>query len=165
MNSVKELLSAIKKNSFGRSNFRSTKEVNNVIRFAIGISLNYANKLGYTQQEVLNALESKRSYWALNYYQSSRFPKITNNTHIYPSYTDFACKFPSHRFRCPCCNGLSTDPSTCDTKLPAKTKSGICDWKAYGLFGTLGKGYRFVVKDTFLENPVIYDIFKPLELE
>ena len=43
-------------------------------------------------------------------------------------------------------------------------KAEVCNWKSYGLFGTLEGGFRFVVKEDFLDHPIIYDIFMPLEI-
>ena len=57
----------------------------------------------------------------------------------------------------------SKDPTTCNSGVVTKGKT--CDWKAWGLFRTMGHGVRLTVLDGFLDNPVVYKIFTPLELE
>jgi len=172
MKTLKELLNNITKDALSITNhrkkassFRSREEINKTIRCAIGISLHYSKFLGVTQQEVLNALEKNRTYWSLNYYQQYRFPRINKLDAIFINKEDFFNKFPSQKYICPSCNGLSTNPNICTTKLPSKTKSKICDWKSYGLFGCLGKGYSFIFKEEFLLHPIVYTIFKPAELK
>ena len=71
----------------------------------------------------------------------------------------FVAKFPSKKFLCPMCGGISTDPNTCnsgDEMAPGK----VCDWKSWGLFGTMGKGVYVCVKKPF----AVFEIFKPVEL-
>lgn len=176
MKTVKELLTKIKaecigtqektRNTVGQRHkrMRSPKEITKTIRFVNGITLHYAKFIGTSQQEILNALEDGRSYWALNFYQRANLPRLDKIDGIFESLEDFFKHFPSKKYICPMCGGLSSDPQTCNTKLPAKTKSGICDWKAYGLFGCIGKGYSFICKDTFALDPKILTIFKPMEL-
>ena len=53
-------------------------------------------------------------------------------------------------------------PSTVTTWFLKDGK--ICDWKVYGLLKA-HDGFRFTIKDKFLETPRIDDIFKPIELE
>lgn len=155
---IEEAAAKIKKGCINYGGDTPTRTV----RFALGISAHYAHKLGYTQEEVLSAIESKRTYSAPNYYQAAKFPRLSKNIHIYDSLDHLKVSLKDHKFRCPLCKGLSLDWEACDTKLPAKTKSGICDWKAYGFFGTLGKGYSFVVKKEFLNFPKVYVIFQPV---
>lgn len=162
MKTVKELLSKIK------GEWKDGKRATRWTRFANGISLRYAHKLGFTQQEVLNALENKRNYSAANYYQSANFPRIAGKVVVFATEEDFRKCFPSHKYRCPRCGGISTDPQKCNSgvKVARKTRDDIgpCDWKAYGLFRALDGGYRFIIKETFLDQCRVYDIFKPIEL-
>lgn len=172
MKTVKQLLSEIKKNYMCYSRVRkykcrperSPRQLTHVVRFALGISEHYAKRLGYTTQQVLNALEDKRTSWSPNYYQRGVFPRIGKNVEVFETAQDLRNKFPSGKFRCPACNGISTDPVECNSGLPARTKSGKCDWKAYGLFGTLGKGYSYIIKEEFLKHPMPAHIFMPMEL-
>jgi hypothetical protein len=155
---IKEATAKIKKACIGFSKDTPTRTV----RFALGISAHYAHTLGYTQEEVLNALETQRSYSAPNYYQAAKFPRLSKNVQIFNTIEELQLRFKYANFRCPSCNGLSTDPYECNSGLAAKTKSGKCDWKVYGLFGCLGRGKSFIIKDVFLKKPIIDTIFQPV---
>lgn len=123
----------------------------------------YAEKLGLTQEQVLRALESKRNYSCLNYYQEAKFPSL-ESVRVFETQADLKAAIPSMKFRCPSCGELSANPYECNTG--AKRKDGsVCDWKSYGLFGTLGKGFRFTVREGFLDHPRIDEIFMPVEFE
>lgn len=125
----------------------------------------YAEILGYTPTEILEKLEGKRNYSACNYYQEANFPDLSEIT-IFNAKEDFKKAFPSSKYRCPACKGISTHLTVCNSGLPIENnQEKICDWKAYGLFGTMGKGFRFVVKESFLEHPVVFEIFNPIERE
>lgn len=123
----------------------------------------YSEAFGYSMEEILEATEKRRDYSANNYYQEANFPSL-DGVEVFASGDDFKKKYPSGKFRCPMCKGISTNPTTCNSgDLMSETE--VCDWKAWGLFGTLGKGMRTAAKEGFLERPVVYDIFPPIELE
>lgn len=122
----------------------------------------YAKALDLTQDEVLEALERKRNYNAPNYYQDANLPPL-NDVVVYDTKVAFKARIPSGTFRCPSCRGVSRDPYRCDSGVVREGQ--VCDWAAGGLFGTLGKGYRVVVKETFLDHPQIHEIFMPIDLE
>lgn len=122
---------------------------------------NYSEVLGFDRLEILKSIEARRDYSVMNYYQRANFPLLENVT-IFESLEAFKNRCPSHEFICPNCGGISKDPETCDSGKVIKGKE--CDWKAYGLFGTLGKGCQLVIKDTFLQNGAVYKIFMPKEL-
>lgn len=120
----------------------------------------YAAALGLTMDEVLAAMEKGRTMSAPSYYQDATFPKL-DGVRVLESPEAFKVAFPSGRFICPACDGHSTDPYECTTGLVRNGKP--CDWKAYGLFGTAGKGMRVLVKSTFKDSPRVHEIFMPLE--
>ena len=66
-------------------------------------------------------------------------------------------------FKCPCCGSVSKNPYKCNSGVVVENlkggKSGVCDWKAYGLLGTLGKGVTIFIK----EKLALDHIFKPVE--
>ena len=36
-------------------------------------------------------------------------------------------------------------------QTPVSKEMGLeCNWKSYGFFRTMGRGYRFIIKNTFL---------------
>lgn len=133
------------------------------VKFVRQFTAEYAEVLGLSQAEVIEAIEAKRDYSAPNFYQQANFPSL-NGVRLFDTTDAFRSAIPSKQFRCPSCNGISTDPYECnsgDTKSDGET----CNWKSYGLFRTLGKGLRIVIKEGFLENPQVHEIFMPLEFE
>lgn len=126
----------------------------------------YSLKLDISQPDLLSAFEKRRSYSAINYYQLANFPDLSQVT-LLKNTDELKQRYPSGRFICPFCGGESTDPYECNTGLKVgKGKQGqVCDWKAYGLFGTAGKGLRVAVLEGFLDNPNVHEIFMPVEHE
>ena len=120
----------------------------------------YSKALGFSQVEILSAIEGARSYCASNYYQPNNFP-LAAEFEIFETQREFANRFPSKIFLCPHCDGFSTNPYQCNSQKEMGNK--FCDWKAHGFFRTLGRGYRFTIKQTFLDNPIIDEIFMPIE--
>ncbi len=132
-------------------------------RFVRGMIDNYSTVLGFSEDDILTKIEERRDYSAINYYQECNFPRL-ENVEIFETMQQLRDKFPSRKFTCPRCKSVSTDPNTCNSGKDIGNGKR-CDWKSWGLFRTLGQGYRFVVKEDFLNNPVIYEIFRPIELE
>lgn len=120
----------------------------------------YSAALGMSEDEVLIAIESKRDYNAVGYYQEANFPKL-GEVVVFNTPVDFKATFPSGKYVCPSCHGHSTDPYQCNAGT--KQSDGVCKWKSYGLLGTMGKGLRAVVKSTFLDAPKVHEIFMPVE--
>ena len=120
----------------------------------------YSTALGLTHDEVLAAIEARRDVTAPNYYQEANFPKL-DGVRVFESPAAFVAAFPSGRYVCPSCEGHSTDPYECDAGTVRDGKR--CNWKSYGLFGTMGKGLRAIVKSTFLDAPRVHEIFMPVE--
>ncbi len=128
------------------------------------ICIYYAEKLGYTPAEVFKALEEKRDYSYPNYYQWAKFPKL-EDVKVYKDQEELLKVIqPEKGFRCPSCVGVSKDPYTCDTGIERKDKK-ICDWKSYGVFGTLGKGIRLIIVKDWLKNPIVDSCFMPISME
>lgn len=124
----------------------------------------YSDILGFTQVELLEAFEKKRTYWAANYYQDSNFPLLDDRVKIFETLNELMTTITSKQFICPACNQIQSNPYEC--KSGHKDKHGkVCDWKSYGLFGTAGKGFRFTIKESFLEKPMVDDIFMPIEFK
>lgn len=120
----------------------------------------YAAALGLTQEEVLAAIEAKRNVTAPNYYQDANFPKM-EGVLVFDTPAAFLAAYPSRQYVCPSCRGISGNPYSCDAGTVRDGKT--CNWKAYGLFGTMGKGLRVAVKSTFIDSPRVYEIFMPVE--
>ena len=141
----------------------SADSVVRTVQFIRQFTAEYAALLEVTPLEVLAAVEKARDYTAPNYYQQSNFPSLKGVT-VFASLGALQAAIPSKQFRCPCCSGVTSDPYTCNSG--EKRKDGaVCNWTSYGLFGTLGKGLRVLVKDAFMSQPRVHEIFMPLELE
>lgn len=127
---------------------------------------NYSEKTGVSELEILKGWEEQRTYSAINFYQEANQPEIkTDKVIIAESSEDFFKKFPSRKWICPNCKGISKDPFMCDSGVKLKLINGsnkkeICNWKAGGLFGTMGNGVHVFLKDKLK----LVGIFKPLEL-
>jgi len=116
----------------------------------------YSQKTGIPPEDLLDRFEEKRDYWYMNYYQESQQPKIDGDSievRVFETFEDYRESIGKIGFRCPRCERISNDPVVCD-------QPG-CDWKAYGLFGTLGKGVSVFVKDGIH----LANIFKPVAWE
>jgi len=131
--------------------------------FIRSVTAEYAPVLGMTELEVLSAIEKRRDYSAVNYYQRANFPSL-KSVRMFETRDDFRAAIPSKTFRCPSCKGASHDPQDCDTGI--KDKDGnACNWKSYGFLGTLGAGASIVIKADFLEDGRVYEIFMPTDFE
>lgn len=120
----------------------------------------YSRVLNLPEAEILAAMESARNYSAINYYQSANFPSL-DGVVLIDSVDEFKTRYPSGRYRCPACDGVSTDPYVCNSGAMVQGKP--CDWKSYGLFGTMGKGLRVALRNGFLQRPKVDEIFAPIE--
>ena len=142
------------------------KRASDVEKFIKKTIKQYSEKLSLPEADILEAIEKNRSYSVMNFYQESNFPKLDGDVVIYNTLDDLKNAVSEHKFRCPCCSGISTDPYTCNSgKIIDASKNKKCDWKSFGLFKTLGKGYRFTIKEGFLEKPCVDEIFMPIQLE
>lgn len=120
----------------------------------------YAQKTGTRAEDILDAWEKRRDYWYMNYYQECNQPVITGNRmRVFDSMSQIALAVGNDGYRCPFCNGKSTNPYECNSGLSIKGKR--CDWKVYGLFRDLGKGVQLFVKDG-LQTDLI---FMPIKWE
>jgi hypothetical protein len=107
----------------------------------------YSNALGMPQEELLEAWEKDRTYSAINYYQEANQPSINSDkTMVFETVEELLKAIGEKKFRCPSCNGVSTNPYECNSG-EEMSKGKTCDWKVYGLFGALGKGTYVYIKD------------------
>lgn len=135
--------------------------VDTKIDFIRNMTKNYSEVLGFSEFEILKAIESKRKYCANNYYQPSKFPLLNEKVKVFNTVKDLFETIKSKKFICPACEQEQPDPYSCKSNYLVNGK--ICDWKSYGLLGTLDRGFRFTIKDTFLDSPMVDDCFLPVE--
>lgn len=130
----------------------------------IDICTHYAEFLKLNPVDVFMALETDRNYWYANYYQWSKFPKLDDDVFVYDTQMEMLGDVKPHKgFRCPACEGISKSHTACDSDVKKDGKA--CDWKSYGLFGTMGKGVRLLIKENWIKHPVVHSIFKPIAFE
>ena len=130
------------------------------IEWIIERAKHYQLKTEKPYQEIIDTWVSKKDYWYINYFQEENQPLITGeDVYLFENREAAKESFKELGFRCPRCGGISKSPTECDTNIVVDKKT--CDWKSYGLFGTLGKGVTIILKDTIsIEN-----IFKPIAYE
>lgn len=122
----------------------------------------YGKFLGYTPLEVLKAWENVRDYSVINFYQECNQPELTQKrVFVFNTKEELHEAVGQQGFRCPKCNQISTNAYACIPKNK-KDKVNKCDWKSYGLFGTLNEGATIVIKDPLI-TPV--QIFMPIAFE
>lgn len=144
----KKLLAAVEndeRESSGAHDYRGK------LKWIIDRAAHYAEKTGLTVEEILNAWESDRSYWYMNYYQEANQPEIKEGAvRVFETVDDLRSSIGNDGFVCPHCKGVSRSPTKCDSGINLKLMNGgrgPCDWKSYGLFGTLGQGVYVFCKD------------------
>lgn len=124
----------------------------------------YSEKTKVPYLEILKVWEKERTYSYMNYYQDANFPLLDDNVKIFETKEE-ARKAIGKKFRCSSCGGISTSPYQCNSGvIKTDIKDGKrrkCNWKVYGLFGTLGKGQNIFVK----EGLVNQHIFMPITWE
>lgn len=149
-----------------RVNLNDDDRFKGTLEFIRDMTKHYSEVLGFTEEDILEKLEEKRNYWSANYYQLANFPKLDGDVVVYESLDDMKDHIDiSMGFTCPFCGGVSKDPYQCDTGKIIEGTEDACNWKAYGLFGTAGKGMRFTIKEGFLENPKVDEIFMPVSVK
>lgn len=158
MNRFEELMGQI------RVNLNDDKRFESKLLWIRDRVKHYHEKLGFSEVEILEAFEKKRTYWSANYYQESNFPLLDDKVKVFESTKELQEAVKSKQFICPACNQIQSSPYTCESGYKDKNEK-VCNWKSYGLFGTMGKGFRFTVKDSFLDKPIIDDIFMPVEFK
>ncbi len=139
------------------------ERVKNVIEFISSRIPQYAKAINKSELEMLEILATKRTVNYTNYFQNHYIPDI-DKVLIFDSVEDFKKQYPSGKYVCPACSGISTDYQECNsgTIVDKKTKE-ICNWKVYGLLGDLGKGIRVLIRDKFTDFPKPIHMFKPIE--
>ncbi len=158
MNRFEELMEQI------RVNLNDDKRFANKLIWIRERVKHYHEKLDLSEVEILEAFEKKRNYWSANYYQDSNFPLLDDKVKVFETVKELQEAIKSKQFICPACNQIQSNPYTCESGHKDKNDK-VCDWKSYGLLGTLGKGFRFTVKDSFLDNPMIDNCFMPIEFK
>lgn len=122
-------------------------DVNKKFDWVIKRAEHYAEKLNLPINDILNSWEDDCDYSFVNYYQDANQPLIENDyVRVFDTIDDLLVSIGEKKFRCPCCNGISTNPYNCNSN-EVISSGKPCDWKVYGLFMDLGKGVYIYIKD------------------
>lgn len=148
----------------GWSGETGLQRVENVVKFLYERVPQYAKVMSKTELETLEILAKSRNCNYTNYFQNANFPDLSD-VFVFENIEELKAKFPSKKYQCPACGGISTDYQECNSgKTVDKKGKEVCDWKVYGLFGDMGKGIKVLIKDMFTEIPKPFKMFKPVEL-
>lgn len=158
MNRLEELMEQI------RINLNDDKRFEKQLAWIRDRVKHYHEKLGFSEVDILEAFEKKRTNWSANYYQDSNFPLLDDKVKIFENTDELLEAIKSNQFICPACNQIQSNPYNCKSGYKDKNDKE-CNWTSYGFLGTLGKGFRFTVKESFLEQPKVDDCFMPVEFK
>lgn len=131
--------------------------IESTIRFIRTMTKNYSEVLGYSECEILTAIENERNYCASKYYQESNFPLLNEKVKVFSTVTEFLQTISSNKFICPFCKQEQSDPYSCKSNY--EVNGTICNKKSSG---AIDLGFRFTIKDSFLENPIVENCFLPV---
>lgn len=153
MKSEKEILKRLQDKledsyeSWGFDRMQPTKQ------FIFERSKQWSEVLGIPYFEIIDKWLDKCDYSMINYFQDANQPELDKSIKIFETFEDFEKSVGNKGFRCPYCNGVSSDMWNCNSgkmvKLINKKGKHKCNWSAGGFFGTLGKGTFVFIKETF----------------
>ncbi|MBO4499175.1 MAG: hypothetical protein J5732_02850 [Bacteroidaceae bacterium] len=125
----------------------------------------YADRLGVDREKVLEAWESDRDYWYVNYYQESNQPSLEGKNVVTLAEWEaegerlYGKERLEWKFRCPACGNVQTarmfkdagkDPHLCYINCASRYGLGgrkDCKWTTGGL---LNIGGRYVIDKKFV---------------
>lgn len=159
-NGYETLRKAVEEDVKQKDDIRDAQEYWDKFNWVLKRAKHYSEKTGLSSEEILNAWESNRTFWYMNYYQDAFQPKIDGErVKVFDTMTDLMDSIGDFKFRCPSCEQISSDPYKCNSGYMENDE--VCDWTVYGLFGDLGKGvYVFIKEEAKIEN-----IFMPISWE
>lgn len=135
-----------------------------VIAFIMARLPEYVDILQLPPIQILKAWEGHRSNEiAVNFYQDYMVPAL-DDVQVFDTIAEFTQTYPSHKAKCPKCEGISTDYYQCNSGVIIDGR--ICTWRAIpSLIGPKNSAYiRIIIKEMFQDFPVPQLIFKPIEL-
>ena len=127
---------------------------------------NYAQHLGFTEEEILLAMEEKRfnGYPPTQYYTRGHFLMINDWVRIYDTQADLEAVVAGLGYRCGKCRLVTANPNYCDADRENKGRPG-CAWRVDLSVSMKWRHLRYVIRDTFLDTLRIQFSFVPLALE
>ena len=159
-----KLLAAVEADETKSSGFHDYRAK---LRWIVDRAQHYAEETGLSAADILDAWEAHRNYWYMNYYQEANQPEIKGDAvRVFATAEEAQQSIGETGFRCPYCKGVSRSPYQCDSGklVELMDHPGVefpCDWKSYGLFGTLGEGAHVFLKDQMR----VESVFMPVAWE
>lgn len=145
-------------------------DTNEILTFIKSMTKNYSEVLGYSEVEILAAMETERQSIPSNYYNANNFPLLDEKVKIFETTNELFDSIKQNRFICPCCKQEQMNPYTCESGFIDNEKE--CDLRKHSILKSLSnsiatnyKKFRFTIKDTFLDKPMIDDCFLPVEYQ
>lgn len=120
----------------------------------------YAEYFKMSTDNVVEIMESNRSYSWPNYYQKYNFPEVSefdDLVGIYKTFDEFHeyAKLNWKGFKCPVCKTIGTHPQECEHRIKKDKK---CDWTAYGLIKSSTR--VIILEDGFKTIPIFEPVLK-----
>ena len=145
-------------------------DASEIVSYIKIITKNYSEVLGYSESDVLSAMERERKSIPSNYYNASIFPILDEKVKIFSTTSELFGSIKMNKFICPCCKQEQVNPYICESGFVDKEKE--CDLRKNSILKSLStksikeyKKFRFTIKDTFLDKPMIDDCFLPVEFQ
>ena len=145
-------------------------DTNEILTFIKEMTKNYSDVLGYTEIEILSAMECERKSIPSNYYNSSIFPLLDEKVKIFENVSELFNSINQNKFICPCCKQIQVNPYTCESGYFNNDKQ--CDLSKNAILKKYSteitndyKKFRFTIRNTFLDKPMIDDCFLPIEFQ
>lgn len=121
----------------------------------------YAEKTGLTDTDILDAWESKRLNWYMNYYSEENQPLIqTDLVRVFNTEEEMYESIGELSFRCHSCNGISTNPSFCNSEQEGSAE--LCEFNENKLRSMFVEGGTYVFIKEKMKGMTI---FTPLSWE
>lgn len=120
----------------------------------------YAAFFKVSTDEIVDKMESERTYSWPNYYQPANFPSPSSFGELVGIYKTFE-EFRSYSedkfngFKCPRCGTVGSHPQLCVHRL---NKDGTCDWCADGLLKA--KDSVIILENGFKSIPIFEPVAK-----
>ena len=141
-----------------------------IVSYIKTITKNYSEVLGYSETDILKAMERERKSIPSYYYNSSIFPILDEKVKIFSTTSELFGSIKMNKFICPCCKQEQINPYFCESGFVDNEKE--CDLRKHSILKSVStkilkeyKKFRFTIKDTFLDKPMIDDCFLPVEFQ
>ena len=114
-----------------------SKKATALVYFIIKKLREYSDKFRISQNYLWELWEKDNMTAPIDHYTEENYPSL-DGLIVFRDQADFLQKYPSRKYRCPYCRGVSNSFSGCDSGLLVSRINGTgleeCNWSAGGLF-------------------------------